>query len=281
MIIHKCLMVTLLANVERMNKFTKLRRIVKGMGFLIDSWKGSLFYTQLYFVLSESVFHIIIQAIIRAHRPEGVQDSYTEIFSNTVSVICLLLFAFLVFISSKITRVSVQILNQPHFMKKHGFLYSKLRYKSGIVRAFSLQFILRRVLMALIFIFLQHLNGIQIQLLMMINVFITITVNRVEFYQKKTDNIREVINETFISFLTIILVLFTDFCDKIEFQFYIGGWSFISIFSSCILFNLGILVSNLINNFELIIIKNYNKIKRWYDIRNPQAEQEEEDPITN
>jgi hypothetical protein len=274
-------MVTLLANVERMNKFTKLRRFVKIMGFLIDSWKGSLFYTQLYFVLSESVFHIIIQAIIRAHRPEGVQDSYTEIFSNTVSVICLLLFAFLVLISSKITLVSVQILNQPHFMKKHGFLYSKLRYKSGIVRAFSLQFILRRVLMALIFIFLQHLKGIQIQLLMMINFFITITVNRVEFYQKKKDNIQEVINETFISLLTFILVLFTDFCDKIEFQFYIGGWSFISIFSSCILFNLGILVSDLINNLVLIIIKNYNKIKSWYDIRNPQAKQEEEDPITN
>jgi hypothetical protein len=48
------------ANLGRMEKFTKLRWVVRRLEKLLKWWKRSLFYTQIYLIVFESVFHITI-----------------------------------------------------------------------------------------------------------------------------------------------------------------------------------------------------------------------------
>jgi uncharacterized integral membrane protein len=118
-----------------------------------------------------------------------------------------------------------------------------------------LQFIIRRILVALVIVCFRELNGIQVQLIMFINLFTLITSHKAHIYRKKRANRQERTNESFISLCTILLVLFTDYCDSVEFQYYIGGWSFIALFSLCISYNIGLLIMDLINNARLHLIK--------------------------
>jgi hypothetical protein len=76
---------------------------------------------------------------------------------------------------------------------------------------------------------------------------------------------QERLNESFISLITIMLVGFTDFCPDPKAKYYLAGWLFISIFSLCILFNLGLLIKESLKYLNLLMVKYYRRIKRWYD----------------
>jgi hypothetical protein len=154
----------------------------------------------------------------------------------------LVLLVWVLIVVVRIVSIPARLLNSERIQKKHGFLFLNLKYKFKISRAFNLLFILRRVAMSFIFVHLRHLSGIQVQLVLVINLIIMISVHKFNFFQRNEDNQQERVNESFICLCSIMMVLFTDFCPSQHAQYYFGGWPFVILFVCCIIFNLSLMI---------------------------------------
>ena len=75
------------------------------------------------------------------------------------------------------------------------------------------------------------------------------------------------VNESLIFLCTVNLVVFTDFVLDKGMKYDIGGWSFITIVSLSILYNLFFIFRGVLNGWKLYIVKYYRLIKRWISKR--------------
>ena len=84
----------------------------------------------------------------------------------------------------------------------------------------------------------------------------------------------EIINETLIQMLTISLVMFTELVYYPSSQYYIGGWTFIGLFSLTIAFNFYQIFKTVGRSARLLIIKYYKRFKSKYGSKKKEKEVE-------
>jgi hypothetical protein len=92
-----------------------------------------------------------------------------------------------------------------------GSLYSDLNLKAKACTFYPMVFIGRRVVMSLLFVYFSKRDGIQILILLYMNLAIMIYVGMVQPFTERLKNRLEHFNESFIYLFTILSALFTDY----------------------------------------------------------------------
>ena len=123
-----------------------------------------------------------------------------------------------------------------------------------------LLFVLRRLIMATCFFFMQQFPSLELILMMQLNVAIMMFMASMRPYLKRSKNRKEVVNEAFVLVCCVLLVLFTDFCPNLEFQYFSGGWSYVIIVCICLVLNLIQISSGPLNLLRLHLIRIHKRL---------------------
>jgi hypothetical protein len=113
-------------------------------------------------------------------------------------------------------------------------------------------FMVRRLVFAVIGIFLESLPFLQIQLFISHCLLVVIYLGYFRPYTTQKQNNLELFNEICILAASYHLIIFTDFVDDLDIK-YQAGWSLIAI-----------TLINLIGNLTLVFIENYKSIKLFW-----------------
>ena len=122
---------------------------------------------------------------------------------------------------------------------------------------------------------MSEMSSIQIILTLLFNLHMGIYIGSQRPYSYSLINKKELVNETLIYYITINLVVFTDFVPEVGTQYDYGGWCHIICMGTCISFNLFFVFKDLINNFRLVLIKYYKLAKRMF-VSKPTQMQEQQ-----
>jgi hypothetical protein len=128
-----------------------------------------------------------------------------------------------------------------------------------VAKVNNLIFIFRRVLISIICMFMTSLSGLQIQLLLYLNLSILIYQGLCKPYSPNYLNKKELVNEFLIICISTIFLVFSDFCDNAEFAYHVGGWIYIFFFCMIIIFNLGFILVELFVNVRMSFKRYYKR----------------------
>lgn len=138
------------------------------------------------FVISGLLFFLMpddLKNIIQ----ENISSQYTSnfllaMFCMLISCFCLPLSAFWVTISKK------EILARPDIRDRFGELYSELNINKGVNRLYSFVYYIRRLIIALLAIFMREHGGLQIVMLMLIAKLTFVYICQTQPFQLKDVN---------------------------------------------------------------------------------------------
>ena len=135
-------------------------------------------------------------------------------------------------------RVDGAVLKVKDIEVMFGFLWENVDVSIQAKRSFAFVFILRRILMAVMFLLLQQFPFATIQISLFLNLFMMIHTTNSRPFKRPSLNRKEIINEAFVLTSCNLLVLFTGFCPDVMTQYHMGGWAHMVVLGLCILFNL-------------------------------------------
>ena len=122
---------------------------------------NSLFFNQLIIIVYESVFFIACSALIHFKRDQveflvvPTLTTASWVVSGIALYSCLVLVLLLVLLSLRITFIKPESLELPSIVAGYGFLFQEISTQSKLARAYSLIFVLRRLILSVLFLFMQ------------------------------------------------------------------------------------------------------------------------------
>ena len=122
----------------------------------------------------------------------------------------------------------------------------------------------RRFLLFVVIFFNRAHVGIQIVLVLYINMAIFLFQGMVRPFNQRSFNSIELLNETLITYAFYCFTAFTDFVSEIETQILMGYFILLIIFI-LIMFNMSVISYIVVKNINLILIKYYRIIERKID----------------
>lgn len=122
---------------------------------------------------------------------------------------------------------------------------------------------MRRLLFVVFTLFMRERNFFQIIAMNYLNLSMLIYNGYYKPFSSRFRNRVEVTNEVFITLATFHFMLFTDFTRDVETQFKIG-WGLSALIILHIVFNLAIVMGQMLNNMKLFILKYYYRIKHYF-----------------
>jgi hypothetical protein len=148
----------------------------------------------------------------------------------------------------------VHQLEEPSLRECIGEMYEGTRIDSIYQRAYNLVFITRRFIYLTIAVFIQDNKkaGIQIILILYLNLVTSIYIVSTKSQPKRILNNIEILNEYFVYISTSIMILFTDFVPDFDLQFTFG-WYFIAFAAKVVIYNLFFVLMKMINIIKLYI----------------------------
>jgi len=125
---------------------------------------------------------------------------------------------------------------------------------------FNVVFVYRRVSVCIVCLFMMGYPALQLQFTLLQNIFISIYIGLNRPYKMRKLNWIENVNECLLMFITLVLIIFTDFVDDRDIQYDLGGWVYVLLMTSCIVFNLSFVTIEFVRNSYLTIIKYYKRV---------------------
>ena len=171
-----------------------------------------IFFNQIIVLSQEAYIELYINSLLNIQTPDFSTNG--ELLGISLSYFtAVMIHGFLpVLMLFTITRKQNQLTNTP-YSEYFGDLYEGTKIDTKLKLAYSLIFVLRRFIFCTIGMFLlnPNLGGMQIVLLMLLNV-LSIAYIGCSSAQKRFElNMIEFVNEIFVQAATIHLVFFTDF----------------------------------------------------------------------
>ena len=152
--------------------------------------------------------------ILQFYQPTITGDRHqpTQNFSEFLAVFCFCMVALLLALCLRIMAASPEKLDEEKFKNRFDFLYSDQIAEQ--MKHYSVVFVCRRIFSCLIFLQMTQVPGLQVQITLLMNLLISIYVGTYKPFIGKLINNKEIINEAMIFYLTINLVVFTNFVDE-------------------------------------------------------------------
>ena len=125
-------------------------------------------------------------------------------------------------------------------------------------------FLTRRFLLFVVIFFNRAHVGIQIVLVLYINLAIFLFQGMTRPFNQRSFNSLELLNETLITYAFYCFTAFTDFVSEIETQT-LMGYFILLIILILILFNMSIICYIVVRNLNLILIKYYRILEKKLD----------------
>ena len=122
----------------------------------------------------------------------------------------------------------------------------------------------RRFFLFVVIFFNRAHVGIQIVLVLYINIAIFLFQGMVRAFNQRSFNSIELLNETLITYAFYCFTAFTDFVSEIETQI-LMGYFILLIILILILFNISIICYVVVRNVNLILVKYYRVMVRNLD----------------
>ena len=139
-----------------------------------------------------------------------------------------------------------------------GSLYQELKTDDKLSLGYNLVFVVRRINIAFVAIFLRNYPSQQLMLLMFQNTLCLIYIGLIRPFKGSFTNNIFILNEFVIGLTMIFQVIFTEFCSNVNTKFQVG-WASLAFFGSTLFFNLSI-------SFGKTIRKVFLFTKRLYTI---------------
>lgn len=149
----------------------------------------------------------------------------------------------------------------PRIKNAIGVVYEEVDNSKRIRRFHAIIYYLRRFIIIYISMFWGTNTGVQILILMLMNLFMQIFVGYIRPFKHRVKNSIELINEGFIYELTILMVLNSSFCPDVEFRYNCGALSMVLIMLN-ILFNFKVMIGPTLHKVWMYV-KKYAKIA-WF-----------------
>lgn len=163
-----------------------------------------------------------------------------------------------------ITR-NVHQLEEPSLRECIGEMYEGTRIDSIYQRAYNLVFMTRRFIYLTIAVFIQDnkKGGIQIILILYLNLVTSIYIVSTKSQPKRILNNIEILNEYFVYISTSIMILFTDFVPDFDLQFTFG-WYFIALTVLIFIYNFIFIVREMLYILYVYGRLCYNHLNKFY-----------------
>ena len=197
--------------------------------------------------------HLNLQAMLTTFSGEKVSAALT-VFNMAFCLGLLPLAALFVFAQP------LKKLSNTDFIERWGTLYEDLNFKhSKWPLAYPLVFLLRRMILTAL-IFKVDIPVLQIIGIVLMNTGVMIFQGSVQPIVGRLRNKIELANEAFVSVSCVHVICFTDFVPSKDAQFSMG-YSIVSVFSACILFNLVFILKSGLHVCRLVLRKFIKKLR--------------------
>lgn len=228
------------------------------------SMRSKLFFNEIITMSLESVIQLTMTGMLFITISQAVSNNFsieqgrlTRYSSNITGTLSIIILLCMVSVSSVFLFLPEDFLKSRAFFQRISNLYSHLDLSNKLKKAQTLIFIVRRMNYCLLALSLQHIPGVQLIIIFLMNLAIMIYQGNVEPFKTKKNNNHELINEYFIGLTTITLFLYTDFCNDVDFK-YASGYFFILIVVCNIMFNLYDILLGFFRNVSLFYRKKMN-----------------------
>lgn len=144
------------------------------------------------------------------------------------------------------------------FRKRFGQFYEDIKTSKRIRKTYPFLFILRRIMVVVITMYMNHILGIQVMTIMYMNLFFFVFVGSTRPFKDKNFNKFNLFSESCILHMTYLMVIFTDFCSSATAKYNLG-WFFILELLVFLVVSLCFIMSPMVT-----VIRNYSK---WTYIR--------------
>ena len=162
----------------------------------------NIFFNQLTLVILESILQMTM-AIYLFIFSEYRDNSKLDIFPLITTICCIILISLILSFEMFVLIVPKEILTRRSVYRRLSYLYKDLRLEKKLNLWYYMIFVLRRIILCLIFLRGQSYPSQQIQILLYINLTIFVYIGNVTPFKSKSQNRKEMFNEFLIVLLTL------------------------------------------------------------------------------
>lgn len=221
-----------------------------------------IFFNPLLILVSESLIQLFTSTAIFFNMPE-LLGSFLKNFNKPTyylslgfSIYAIVLFGLYLGLAIAPLILTQTVFANEMFKDRVGRIYAEIDITKKSKAFMTLLYVLRRFSIVYLALFCGTLKGVQLQILIMMNLFCLLYTGLIKPYASNPLNRRELGTEAFILFLSECLVVFTDFCPQEDNKYKIG-WLFIGIFMLYILLSFGTMVLKMVNTLYLYAFRFY------------------------